>query len=210
MTALLRLARSLVLLLAFAAAAGSLEARKATYAVDPAASHLRIRLARSGLMKFLGHDHEIEAPLAEGRIDVVEDDPARSTVVLRFESAKLAIVPGTEPADDVAKVEERMRGPDVLDVARYPEIAFASMSVRSQATDGSRLVVAGTLTLRGRSFPVEVPLEVVRAASGLTARGQLSLNLRDLGIEPPSVGGVVKVANGFRLEFEIRTKTAEP
>src|SRR5262245_13501077 len=176
MTALLRLARALVLLLAFAAAAGSLEARKATYAVDPGASRVRVRLARSGLMKFLGHDHEIEAPLEEGRIDGIEDDPARSTVMLRFESAKLAIVPGTEPADDVAKVEERMRGPDVLDVARYPEIAFSSTSVRSQAKDSSRLVVAGTLTLRGRSVPVEIPLEVVREASGLPARGQLSLN----------------------------------
>ena len=29
------------------------------------------------------------------------------------------------------------------------------------------------------------------------------MNLRDLGIEPPSVAGVVKVANRFRLEFEI-------
>jgi polyisoprenoid-binding protein YceI len=210
LTALLRLARSLVLLLAFAAAAGSLEAQKTTYAVDPAASHVRIRLGRAGLMKFLGHDHEIEAPVAEGRVDVVDGDPARSSVVLRFESARLAIVPGTEPVDDVAQVEERMRGPDVLDVARYPEIAFASTSVKSQAKDGSRVVVAGPLTLRGRSFPVEIPLEVVREASGLTARGQLSLNLRDLGIEPPSVGGVVKVANGFRLELEIRAKAAEP
>jgi polyisoprenoid-binding protein YceI len=208
MNALLPLARSLVLLLAFAAVAGSLEPQKATYAVDPAASRVRLHLGRSGLIKFLGHDHEIEAPVAEGRIDVLNDDPARSTVALRFDSARLAVVPGTEPADDVAKVEERMRGPEVLDAAHYPEIRFASTSVRSHARDGSQLVVAGTLTLRGRSFPVEVPLEIVREDRGLTASGQLSLNLRDLGIEPPSVAGVVKVANGFRLEFQIRARAA--
>jgi polyisoprenoid-binding protein YceI len=208
MNALLPLARSLVLLLAFAAVAGSLEPQKATYAVDPAASRVRLHLGRSGLIKFLGHDHEMEAPVAEGRIDVLNDDPARSTVALRFDSARLAVVPGTEPADDVARVEERMRGPEVLDVAHYPEIRFASTSVRSHARDGSQLVVAGTLTLRGRSFPVEVPLEIVREDRGLTASGQLSLNLRDLGIEPPSVAGVVKVANGFRLEFEIRARAA--
>jgi polyisoprenoid-binding protein YceI len=207
-----RLARALAWLLAFAAAAGRLEAQPEAYVVDAAASRVRLHLGRAGLMGFLGHDHEIEAPIAEGRIEVRDGDPTRSSVALRFESARLAVVRGSEPADDIPKVEERMRGPEVLEVARYPEIAFASTSVRNQAKDGSRvlIVVAGTLTLRGRSFPVEVPLEVVREALGLAARGGLDLNLRDLGVEPPSVAGVVKVANRFRLEFEIRaTVTGE-
>jgi polyisoprenoid-binding protein YceI len=201
-----RLARALVWLVAFAAMAGRLEAQPEAFAVDPAASRVRIHLGRTGLMKFLGHDHEIEAPIAEGRVEVVDDDPTRSRVALRFESARLSIVPGSEPADDIPKVEERMRGPEVLEVARYPEIAFVSTSVRILTKDGSgfRIVVAGALTLRGRSFPVEVPLEVVREALGISARGGLDLNLRDLGIEPPSVAGVVKVANRFRLEFELR------
>ncbi len=204
------LARALAWLVVFAAAAGSLEAQPEAYAVDPAASHVRIHLGRTGLMKFLGHDHEIEAPLAEGRVDVADDDPTRSRVALRFESARLAVVPGSEPARDVAKVEERMRGPEVLEVARYPEIAFASTSVRVQAKDGSsvRIVVAGTLTLHGRSFPVQIPLAVAREGLAMTARGGLVLNLRDLGIEPPSVAGVVKVADRFRLEFEIRATAA--
>lgn len=206
----LRLARPLAWLAVFAAAGGRLEARTEAYAVDPAASHVRIHLDRTGLMKFLGHDHEIEAPVAEGRVEVVDRDPALSNVTLRFETARLSVVPGSEPADDIAKVEERMRGPEVLEVARYPEIVFASTSVRSQAKDGSsvRIVVAGTLTLHGRSFPVEVPLEVVPETRGIAARGELLLNLRDLGIEPPSVAGVVKVANRFRLEFVIRATAA--
>jgi hypothetical protein len=51
---------------------------------------------------------------------------------------------------------------------------------------------------------VEIPLDARRAADGsIEARGEVSLNLRDLGIEPPSVAGVVKVKDRFRLEFEI-------
>ena len=201
-------ARSLAGLLLLTAGATRARAESATLAVDPASSHVRLHLGRAGLMKFMGHEHHIEAPVAEGHVLVVEGDPARSSVLLRFESAKLAIVPGSEPAGDIPRVEERMRGPEVLDVARFPQIAFASTSVKGQSANGSgfRLVVVGALTLRGRSVPVEVPLEVARTAGSLEARGELVLNLRDLGIEPPSVAGVVKVANSFRLEFEIRAK----
>ena len=203
-----RFARSLASVLALAAAATRAPAEPLAFAVDPATSHVRLHLGRTGLMKFLGHEHHIEAPIAEGRVEVVDADPARSSVRLRFESAKLALVPGSEPAGDIPKVEERMRGPEVLEVTRYPEIAFASTSVRSQPLGASRfrLVVAGTLTLHGRSFPVEIPLEVAQAGSGIEARGELALNLRDVGIEPPSVGGVINVANRFTLEFEIRAK----
>ena len=208
-----RLGRSLTWLVVFSAAAVRLEAQPQAYEIDSTASRVRIHLGRAGLMKFLGHDHQIEAPIAEGRVEVLDGDPARSSVALRFESARLAVVPGSEPVDDIVKVEERMRGPEVLAVARYPEISFASTSVSSQARDGSRVrvVVAGFLRVRGRASPVEIPLEVVRETVGVVARGALALNLRDLGIEPPSVGGVVKVSNRFRLEFEIRaTAPAEP
>jgi polyisoprenoid-binding protein YceI len=202
---------ALAALFALSAGGARLEAQPPTYVVDPGRSRVRIHLGRAGLVKFLGHDHEIDAPVADGRIEVVDGDPTRSAVALRFEAARLAIVPGTEPAGDIPAVEERMRGPEVLDVGRYPEIAFASRSVRIVATedDRFRLVVSGSLTLRGRPVPVEVPVEVTRVADGgLEARGETSLNLKDLGIQPPSVAGVVKVANRFRLEFDIRASLA--
>ena len=207
---LARALAGLLLLTAPAARAARASAEPVSYVVDPATSHVRLNLGRSGLMKFLGHEHHIEAPVAEGRVLVVEGDPARSSVQLRFESARLALVPGSEPAADIPKVEERMRGPEVLEVTRYPAIEFASTSVRGERTgsSGFRLVVVGTLTLRGRSFPVEVPLEVARSADGIEARGTIALRLRDLGVEPPSIAGVVKVANDFSLEFEIRAKAS--
>jgi polyisoprenoid-binding protein YceI len=188
-------------------AAGLVGAQPQRLTVDPVKSHVRLELGRSGLMKFMGHEHQIEAPLAAGHVEVVEDDPARSSVELRFEAARLAIVPGSEPADDIPKVEERMRGPEVLDVAKYPEILFRSSSVRSTPQgEGFKLVVTGTLTLKGRSVPVEIPLDARRVDGGIEARGETKLELRELGIEPPSVAGVVKVSNGFKLEFEIHAR----
>jgi polyisoprenoid-binding protein YceI len=207
----LDVARPLAWLAALAVAAPArAEAPAVAFAVDSAMSHVRIHLGRTGMMKFLGHEHHIEAPIAAGHVVVVDDDPARSSVALRFEAAKLRIVPGSEPAGDIPTVEARMRGPEVLEVARYPEVTFASTSVRTAARDGSRfrLVVAGTLTLRGRSFPVEVPLELTREGDAIEAHGELELKLRGVGIEPPSVAGVVKVADPFRLEFQVRAGAA--
>ncbi len=199
-------------LLVLAAAGPLTGAEPEVFVVDAARSHVRLHLGRAGLMKFLGHEHHIEAPVAEGRIEVAEGDPARSSVRLRFEAARLFVIPGSEPAGDIPKVEERMRGPEVLEVAKYPEIAFASTSVKSQleGASGLRLVVAGTLTLKGRAFPLEIPLEVRREGGGIEVRGEVFLNLRDVGIEPPSVAGVVKVSNRFGLGFEIRTPQPHP
>jgi polyisoprenoid-binding protein YceI len=159
-------------LLALAAAGARSDPAPQAYAVDPAASHVRIHLGQTGLLKFLGHEHHIEAPVAEGRVEVVEGDPGRSSVEVRFEAARLAILPGSEPAKDALEVEGRMRGPEVLDVGRHPEICFRSTSVRQRAQHGPRytLVVEGTLTLRDRSVPVEIPLEVVHEEGRIEAR----------------------------------------
>jgi polyisoprenoid-binding protein YceI len=197
--------------LAFAVACGpaAASAQPVVFTVDPSTSHVRIHLGRSGLLKFMGHEHHIEAPLTEGRVEVAHDDPARSTVALRFAAAALYVIPGTEPAEDIPEVEKRMRA-EVLEVERHPEVVFASTAVKG-GDSGARLklVVAGTLTLKGRSFPVEVPLEAEKKGEALEASGEVELNLRDFGIEPPSVAGVVKVSNKFKLEFDIRAR-AQP
>ena len=61
--------------------------------------------------------------------------------------------------------------------------------------------------MKGRSFPVDVPLEVRQTGAEIRARGEVEWRLRDLGIEPPSVASVVNVANKFRMTFDI---TARP
>ena len=188
---------------------GSVATAAEALAVDPATSRLRIHLTRAGMLGFMGHEHEIEAPLASGRVEIAEAGAAGSSVRLRFESARLSIVPGSEPARDIPAVEARMRGPEVLDVEHYPAITFESTEVVEDAAGPGQPVplrLRGTLDLKGRKLPVEIPVHVRRDGQGLVATGETALQLRALGIEPPSVGGVVKVANTFRLAFEIRAR----
>jgi len=182
-----------------------------TFVVEPGTSQVRIHLGRAGLLKFLGHDHTIEAPIAAGRVELDERDPSRSRVELTFEARQLAVVPGTEPEKDVAEVEARMRGAEVLDVERHPRIGFRSVAVEVEpAGAGSRRVrLHGELDLKDRRFELELPLEVRREGPRLRASGEVELELRRLGIEPPAVAGVVKVANRFRVSFAIEAHAEE-
>lgn len=181
-----------------------------TFVADPAASHVRIKLGRAGIFGFLGHDHLIEAPIAEGRIEMGPDAIRSSRVAFRFRAAALAVVPGTEPAGDIPEVEARMRGPEILDADRYPEITFDSTDVHGRGDAGGELDlrVRGWLTLRGRKHVVEVPVRVRLEGDSLSARGEVELRLRNLGIEPPSVARVVNVANRFTISIDIRATRA--
>jgi polyisoprenoid-binding protein YceI len=193
-----------------ATAAGRQADAARIFVADPGASHVRIKLGRAGLLGFLGHDHLIEAPIAEGRIEVGSGGIGSSRVAFRFRAADLAVVPGTEPAADIPEVEKRMRGPEVLDVERHPQIAFDSTAVLERPGAGGELDlrVRGWLALRGRRHDIEVPVRVRIDGDSLSARGEVELRLRDLGIEPPSVARVVNVANRFTIAIDVRARRA--
>lgn len=196
-----------VLLLAQAGPAG---AAPEVFLVDPELSRVRIHLGRAGLLSFMGHEHEIDAPIDQGRVEVDLADPARSLVDLRWQAALLAVVPGTEPEKDVPEVEERMRGPEVLEVAQHEGIRFWSFEIQVEEADPAagrwRLRVRGGLELKGSRYTVEIPLEARLQGSDLVATGEAELRLRDLGVEPPSVAGVVKVSNEFRVTFDVQAR----
>jgi len=200
-------AAALVLLLE---AAGSAAAPRELYDLAADQSRVRVHVDRAGLLSFLGHDHELEAPLASGWIELDRAEPTASRVDLRFHAAELAVVPGTEPAEDVPKVERQMRGPEVLDVERHPEIRFWSFAIEVVESDPQagrhRLRVQGGLELKGARHRVLAPLEVRLAGDEIVASGEAKLRLSALGVHPPSVAGVVKVADEFRVEFEVRAR----
>jgi len=91
-----------------------------------------------------------------------------------------------------------MRGPEVLDSGRYPEVRFASTRVVPDGAD--RWQVTGDLSLHGASRPLT--FAVVRRDGRL--RGAVSIRQREFGIQPISIaGGTVKVKDELRIEFEI-------
>jgi len=99
---------------------------------------------------------------------------------------------------DRAEIQQTMLGPKVLDSEKYTEIRFHSTQV-DRLGEG-KWIVHGDLTVRGQTRPVKVEVE----GQNGHYRGTAELKQKDFGITPVTVGGgVVKVKNEFRVEFEI-------
>jgi polyisoprenoid-binding protein YceI len=176
-----------------------------TYRVVPEKSSLRIEVGKGGAFGFVaGHTHEVEGRI-QGRVTADASDLSGAEIQLTIRAADLRVSGKGEPPDDVPKVQERMLGPDVLDVARFPEITFRSTSVTVGARQDAAadLRVTGEVTLHGRTKAVTAPVHVRFDRGSLTATGTLTVKQSDFGIKPVSVGGVVSVKDTLTIHFSV-------
>ena len=198
----------LVLLCVSLPALAAAQAR--TYSVDPEASKLTVHAGRAGLFKFAGHEHEIAVGRFSGEVVADAGEIGRSSVSLVFDAGSLKVLAEGEPAEDVPKVQARMLGTDVLDVARFPEVTFRSSKVegRPMSEGVYNVRIVGTLGIRGQAQELTVPLRVEVAGDTLTATGQAIGRQSGFGITPVSVAGVVKVKDEVAVEYKIVAKAA--
>jgi len=177
-----------------------------TYVVDAAASSVRVHVGKSGAFSFAGHKHEVVAPALSGEVTADAALLSASHVALTFEAAALKVLPEGEPAGDPPKVEEAMRGPKVLDSARFPAIRFKSQRVSGREAGGGAydLELTGELALHGMTRTITLPVHVEVAGDVLTASGKTVLRHDQFGMQPVSVaGGSVKVKNEIAIDYRI-------
>lgn len=181
------------------------------YDVDPATSQAVIDVGKAGALSFLGgHTHEVRGPI-RGRVFVDAGHLESSTLELDIPAASLQVTGKGEPAGDVPKVQEKMAGEEVLDVARYPTIAFRStaLAVRASREAVTDVVVTGELTLHGVTRSLSVPAQVELGTNRIAARGAFSIKQSDYGIEPVTVAGVVSVRDALDVRFTIAAAARE-
>ncbi len=177
-----------------------------TFAIDGNKSSASAHVGKTGIGSFAGHEHSVVAQTIQGEVVLDLEELSRSSVDLIVSARSLKVSEQGEPDGDAPKVQQAMRGPDVLDVARYATIHFRSTEVTGkEAAPGSYdLTIAGELSLHGmvKTFTVPVHLEV-RSVT-LTAAGKMVLRQTDFGIEPTSAaGGLVRVEDEVALTFRI-------
>lgn len=162
--------------------------------IDTRKSTLIVRVYRAGVFSAFGHDHEIEAPVASGSVDMVAHQ-----VELRVSAANLRVRDSDASEKDRAEIQRQMVGPEVLDAARFPEILFRSTAAESAGRGAWKL--RGNLTLRGTSRLVDVTV----SETGGHYTGNAALRQTEFGIRPIRIaGGAVRVKDEVRIEFDIQ------
>jgi polyisoprenoid-binding protein YceI len=161
--------------------------------IDKARSTMTVRVAKTGMLSALGHDHEISAPIGSGAVDT-----AVGHVDLHVHAAALRVADPNGSEKDRQEIQKNMVGPEVLDADRYPEISFRSKSAEKS---GPGWTVAGELTLHGQTRLIT--LQVTERDGHFV--GSARLRQSEYGIKPIKVaGGTVRVKDEIRIDFDIR------
>lgn len=184
-----------------------------TYAIDAERSRAVIAVGKAGALAFAaGHTHEVLTSAITGVVNVETARLAQSTVQLTIDTAALRVTGKGEPAEDVPEVQRVMLSDKVLDVHRYPTIAFEStgLTVDKQTPTAADLALAGQLNLHGVTRSLTVPVHVeFTTPDTFTCRGHLRVKQTDFGIAPVSVAGVVKVKDALDVEFTIVARSSK-
>lgn len=183
----------MAILLLLGTAAGT--ALPAQTAIDVEHSQIRIHVGKAGLFSAAGHEHWVQAPIADG--DLAEGPP--SSISFRVDSRQMKVEEDKSlSAAQQAEVERTMQT-NVLESEKYPEIRFRSTTIEpaSQAT----WVVHGELSLHGQTKPVST--RVRKQDSAYVGRCQIKQS--DFGIQPVRVaGGMVRVKDELDIEFSVQ------
>ena len=162
--------------------------------IDTRNSVLTVHVSKAGVLSALGHDHEVSAPIERGTVNLTTRQ-----VQLYANAAALRVRDPEVSNKDRAEIQSTMTGPEVLDAAREPTIAFRSTSVEPVSAGAWR--VTGDLTLHGQTHPVTVD---VRENAGHYV-GTSHFRQSEFGIKPIKLaGGAVRVKDEIRVAFDIQ------
>jgi polyisoprenoid-binding protein YceI len=119
--------------------------------------------------------------------------PEAARIALQIDLASVAL--GT------AEIEAELRKPEWFGVAAFPQAAFVSRSV--SAAGPGRFDVAGTLTIKGRTRELVVPVTLVRDGARGTATGSFTLKRLDFRIGDGDWNDPALVADEVTVRFRL-------
>jgi len=179
-------------------------AARAQYQIDAAKSRFIVETQTSALSLLFAHDHRLEASEFSGKATFARNDQKVASLELTVKAASLHLLDEKTLAERAA-IEAALRE-DVLETAKYPDIAFKSCAVSSERRgDGSYDVrLTGELLLHGVRRVITIPARVALDGDTLHAIGVFELRQTDFKITPFSfVKGGFVIKDNVTISFDI-------
>ena len=101
----------------------------------------------------------------------------------------------------VAETEAEIARPDWFDTKKFPQATFQSTSVK--AVGAGKYDVAGSLTIKGASQNVVVPVALAQAGASTTATGSFVIKRLDFRIGDGDWKDTSMVANDVQVRFRL-------
>jgi polyisoprenoid-binding protein YceI len=168
---------------------------------------ITLRTSRDGLAASAGHDLTIEVGYWSAEL-AVADDLSPSSLNVTADLGSLVVIDGTgglKPLTDRDKREIVISARKVLSVDRFPQVTFTADTFKADAAGGGG-TIAGTLTLAGRSGPLQL-LVSPAGSGGYHAAG--TIRQTDFGIKPYSgFLGALKVKDAVEVAVDVDLSSA--
>jgi polyisoprenoid-binding protein YceI len=187
-----------------------------TYEVDTTASRVYIRVDRTNR---LGHNHGVEGTLSSGSVTpggagkFVFD--MTTFTADTAQARKYVGVDGTVAAADANKVNDNMRGAQVLDVTRFPTATFTINSCnpadRQAVGAAGRYLLDGQFTLHGVTRQIQLLAELAGTNTPGVAslKGWFKIKQTDFGIRPfAAAAGAVGIEDTITIYGDLYLKAA--
>jgi polyisoprenoid-binding protein YceI len=100
-----------------------------------------------------------------------------------------------------ADTEAEVAKPDWFDTKKFPQATFQSTAVK--ATGPGRFEVAGTLTIKGASQALAVPVTLTQTSAATTATGSFAIKRLDFRIGDGDWKDTSLVANEVQVRFKL-------
>jgi polyisoprenoid-binding protein YceI len=176
----------------------------AQYTIDAAKSRFTVRAFASGLLSGLGHNPVIAIRDFSGEVNFAPDAIANASIGLSLKVDSFTVQ--NDVSDKDCREIERAMKDQVLEAARFPEIAFESRQVSGMQLGESLYVmkIEGDLFLHGVTRRQIISAQVGSADGSLRASGEFSVKQTDFNIKLVSVaGGALKVKDELKVSFDI-------
>jgi polyisoprenoid-binding protein YceI len=173
------------------------------YLIDAGTSRFTVRAFASGLLSGLGHNPVVAIRGFNGEAYWDPDAPTDGYLRLVILAASLAVQ--NDVSDKDRREMERGMQNEILEIVRYPEIAFESTGISVLRDNGAVQVrIDGKLTLHGITRPQSLAAQIAPIGDTLRASGEFALRQTDYHIKLASMAaGALKLKDELKFTFDI-------